>query len=137
MKKAYKLLSLVILLCSCAMFTSCEKDDDITKNASIIGTWVRSYSEVEDGVTYSFTDYLVFNSNGTGYNTETYAASTRAQVSESKTDYFNWAENTTADNVRYIEIIHTSGDQLIDSGRFTFSLIDNKLNIFNVVYTKQ
>lgn len=135
MKKAYGILSLAMLLCMCTMLTSCDKDHD--DNNSIVGTWSRTYSESEDGIIYTFTDYLVFNANGTGYNTETYTASTRGQVSESQTDYFNWSENSTNDNVRYIEIIHTSGDELIDTGRFTFSLIGDKLNLFNVVYTRQ
>lgn len=133
-----------MMLCLAIGFTGCGKDDDkdepkpdVQQQASLVGTWVRTYSETEDGLIYKFEDKLVFNSDGTGYNTETTSISNRAGVSQTETDNFLWNESTTADNIRYVEIIHTGGDKIIDNGRFTFTLIGNKLNIFGVVYNRQ
>lgn len=138
MKHLAKCCVMVIsILAICVGFQSCGGDDDDNpKNPSIVGTWTHTETEYEDGLTYTYVDRLVFNSNGTGYNTETVTVSIRAAQSFEYRMDFLWKEEKSADNVRYVEIIKTSGDDLIDSSRFTFSLIGEKLNIFGVVYNK-
>lgn len=140
MKKAYVLFSFVMLMCFTTLFVGCGKDDDddpTPTQTSLVGTWTRTYTETEDGLTYSFEDRLVFNADGTGYNSETESISSRAGISSTETDYFMWKEGVSADNIRYVEIIHTGGDEIIGNGRFTFTLISNKLNLFGVTYTKR
>lgn len=139
MEKIYKNMLYVLFVMALAMgLSSCGTDDDDPEDVSIVGTWHSSRTEFEDGESYSYNETLVFNKDHTGYTTIQVSLSSRASVTSTYTvhEEFSWTDNKTSDNIGYISFIHTSGDNVYGTGRYTYTLAGKTLYIAEVTFTK-
>ena len=146
MEKFMRMLLMTLLMTLLPVgFTSCSGDDDddnepkpVTPTEdTLVGTWHSTRTEVdEDGITYTYSETLVFNADKTGHTTLSVTGTSRESVSLSYTEYFAWTEDKTSDNIRYISFIHTDGDNIYGSNRYTFTLAGNNLNIAGVTFKR-
>lgn len=93
--------------------SSCGDDDDKEFTETIVGTWV------EKDTTMPFT--MILNADHTG--SISYDTSSRALL----TDNFNWSTSVASDGTNQLNVIHTSGDLIIESVVNNYVLAGNEL----------
>lgn len=93
--------------------SSCGDDDDEEFTETIVGTWVEKDSKMP------FT--MILNADHTG--TISYDTSSRALL----TDHFNWSTSVASNGANLMNVIHTSGDIIIESVVNEYVLAGNEL----------
>lgn len=142
MEKIYKKILLAMFMAIVAVgFTACgDKDDEPVEPETLVGTWHSSRTESENGMNYSYNETLVFNSDHTGYTSISVTVTSSSRASESYSysvnEQFSWTDSKTSDNIGYISFIHTGGDEIYGSGRYTYTLAGKNLHIADVTFTK-
>lgn len=133
-------LTALLMLFAVVSLASCSKDDDTpdvggnTTNSSLIGTWVEVVeTEVEDPF------ILVFNSNNTGEISCTsdlnWWLNTRYSLHEEQT--FNWSVNKNANGFDYINIIKIAGDDILEDGAYSYTVVNNTLSFIGRRFLRQ
>ena len=86
---------------------------------------------------------LTLNSDNTGKIVRN--VTSRADVSLTETEYFNWTTSENANSVKYIDFIRTGGDDYIlfdeyedqTQASYSYILAGNTLSFGNLVFNKQ
>jgi lipoprotein len=134
MKKYLNILSVIAVLVMTFSFYGCGGDDDnnepdVPENVDpLIGTWTQS----EDGINCR----LTFNSDHSGSITMTQTenvetSDTKAGVTITMTETFNWSVSVDSSSNKWLETIHTGGDVIFGTGSVVYMLANNTLAIDN------
>lgn len=134
MKKYLNFLILFFAVAFSFMFISCGKDDDkedITPEPpaenTVVGMWRCVDSEGNIAV-------LNLNADHTGSIAVTIES--RASVTLSIKEYFNWNTVDDASANHWLEIIHTGGDYWFEYSSMIYILAGNTLRLDGFVYTR-
>lgn len=121
MKTIRKISGIVLMVVVMLSTAACSSDDkeDVAPSNQLVGTWV------ESDVSYApFT--LILNKDNTG--SLSYDTNSRALL----TDHFSWS-TSQSDGYTYLNIVHTSGDLIVNSVVNQYVLAGNSLVIlFNI-----
>lgn len=132
MKKIFGYLVVFMVLISTSIaFQSCsdDKDDAPTNPSNIVGTWKRTYTQMESGVTSTYTDVMSFNANGTGYEKVDIVASNGA--SSSYTYPFHYTASLQSNGTFLIMLSYDDEDETYQG---TATRTGNTLVIGSTVY---
>ena len=117
----------MLMLVASLSVSSCKDDKDEPKSekSQLVGTW-RAFDSEGDPWT------MTLNSNNTGNISVTY--NTRASVTISEN--FSW--NTSSDSAgnKWLDIIHTSGDDVLGTGSYVYIIAGNQLSFGGMVFSK-
>lgn len=117
---------------------SCKDDDNkpqlpstntTTKGEELVGTWIE---DTADDAPY----ILVFNSDNTGTLSYKFSDNDESRATLSYSQSFKWTVGTTADGITYCNILTTSGDEILDDGRYTYIVIGNNMSFGNLRFKK-
>lgn len=128
--KTGKLFGLLMLvLFATVSVSSCSKDDDNDApkgQSSLVGVWTSIDS---DG------DYweMVLNKDQTGSISLT--VSTRASLTV--TERFAWTTSEDSSGNKWLDIIHTSGDDILGTGSYVYIVAGNQLSFGDLVFQKR
>lgn len=122
-KKIFGIVAAAVLLLSAAtVLHSCDPKPEKPGN-EIIGTWQ------EDDSVNPF--ILVINKDNTG--TLEYSVATRATVTVRQ--HFRWTKGKDGDS-NYLDILTTSGDSLLEDGRYQYTIIGDMMRFGGLRFTR-
>lgn len=130
-KKIFKYVTFALV----ALFmSSCSSDDkkaddpdpveDVKPGDELIGRW----TEVDSDLPY----ILVFNADNTG----NISFGDESRVTVTFRQYFKWSVGVTSNGISYCNILTTSGDFILDDGRYEYMLIGNDMNFGDLRFRK-
>lgn len=133
MKKFLRYFFVVtLILATGAVFTSCKDDKDEPVTGSVLGTWVNTSTETEDGVLITTVKTLYFSSNGTGYDQTDITATNGVQQSFKYNFHYTMSAETSG--IMLIQLQYDDEDETIN---ISATRTGNTLVIGNKVYQKQ
>lgn len=117
-------------------FTSCGDDDEdepdpVTEETvdPLIGTWI----EDDDEIPYT----LVFSENSRGsVQFEISGDNAPARATIVVRQSFQWSKGVSADGVTYVNILTTSGDEILEDGRYSYTIIGNSMMFGGLRFTR-
>jgi len=131
-----------ISLIACAIFmavsfVACGDDDNEkeepeipqTLEQKLVGTWIETNLDGDEPPIK-----LVFNANQTGSLSFTIDDETRMTLVV--TQDFKWTANTDANNNAYVEILTTGGDEILEDGKYTCSVIGDDLSFGGIRFKR-
>lgn len=131
MKHFKHLLMLMAMLFAAVSFTACggdEKEDEPdvpqVEVDPLVGTW-RSQNT-------SASFILHFSADQTGYIQAT--ISTRASYSEQQN--FKWSNGVDANGNTFVNLLTTSGDDLLDDGKYLYTVIGDDMDFGSMRFTR-
>lgn len=138
MKFFYKVLSIMLLTSACTFFQSCSKDDDpkpepdptpsIT-TPTLVGTWKIVDANGDTGL-------LNLNSDHTGSISMSVDVSNLSRATVTLTEYFNWNSTDDSSGDHWLEVIHTSGDEILNTNNL-YILAGNTLQLMGFTWNRQ
>lgn len=119
-----------MLFVTAAMAPSCSKEDAepekvIEEVNPLIGTWV----EDDSSVPY----ILTLNQDNSG--SIEFSSATRASIAFYQ--YFRWSQGVASTGVTYVNILTTSGDEILSDGRYEYTVIGNKMEFGGLRFTRR
>ncbi len=126
--------SIVAVLLMTFTFAACSDDDKKddepetpkTLNEQLVGTWQETNLDSDESPYI-----LVFYANQTG--SVSYTPTGRVTYSED----FKWDTGSDSDGFNYVEILKTSGDDLIKDGYYPLSLIGDDLSFGGLRFVRR
>lgn len=136
MKKTIRIFGMVLLTILLATVSSaCGKDNDDEPKSdvqSIVGTWV----SVDGDESY----VLTLNNDHTG--SVVCRVSSRTRVSISLEERFSWTVSESSSSVKYLDVIHSSGDYIITdeddkTASFSYILAGQQLSMGGLTFSRR
>lgn len=131
MKHFKYLLMLMAMLFAAVSFTACgdndKEDEPVVPDVEVdplVGTW-RSQNT-------SATFILHFSADHTGYIQAT--VSTRASYTE--TQNFKWSKGVDSNGNTFVNILTTSGDELLEDGKYLYTVIDDDMDFGSMRFSR-
>lgn len=128
-KKILRFMTLMFVVTFSICLTACGDEDDDepsiptkTLNERLVGNWTEIKLDAGEP------PYLLsFRSNQSGTISYVISDDSRASVTITVSQEFKWnaVENPSATD--YIQILTTSGDPILEDGKYTLTLIDDEL----------
>lgn len=117
----------MLMLVATLSVASCKDDKDEPKsdNSQLVGTWKALDSDGDMWL-------LTLNKNNTGNLSVTYTTRASITVSES----FSWTTSSDSSGNKWLDIIHTSGDEILSTKSYIYILAGNKLSFGGLVFSK-
>lgn len=104
--------------------TSCsDEDEPETEESKLCGTWIENDSDLPY--------ILVLNSDSSG-------SISFSDEGITFTQNFSWSIGVTSDGLSYLNVIVTSGVDIFENGRYSYTLIGNSLSLgSDLTFTRQ
>ncbi len=127
MKNLKSLLLMLAMIMSISLLsTSCsDEDEPETEESKLCGTWIENTDEMPF--------VLVLNSDTSGS-----ISYTNDEAGRTYSQKFSWSTGVTSDGLNYMNIIVASGADILENGRYSYTLIGNSLNLgSDLTFTRQ
>lgn len=117
---------LMLMIVASLSVASCNKDDEPKSEKSLlVGTWKAFDSDGDQWI-------LTLSSNNTGYISLTYNTRVSITISEN----FSWNISSDSAGNKFLDIIHTSGDDILGTGSYIYIVAGDKLSFGGMVFSK-
>ncbi len=134
------LFALFVCVMVAACFTACSDDEPENNEGQeqeqpqpiekdpLIGTWIEDDSDVP----YT----LILNENGQGSISAAITENAPSRVVLTITQNFQWTKGVTADGITYVNILTISGDEILDDGRYSYTIMGNIMSFGGLRFTR-